>query len=427
MRFAYAEIWNSLVSEEKAMRLGLLGYPLKQSWSADIHEFFIHEDYAYHSLDQNEAEQFLQDRNFDGINVTIPYKQMVIPYLDDISDAAAKMQAVNCIVNRNGKLIGTNTDSPAFRDMLVSQHIEVQGKHIAILGSGGASRALRQAAEELGGICTTVSRTAKENAITYEKMYAEEEKFQIVFNATPVGMMPDTAGMPIDLDRMHHLYAVVDAIANPLRTHLIQEAQKRGLRTASGLEMLVRQAFLADEFFTRKKLDPNEIQKCMQMLLHRKRNIVLIGMPTSGKTSVAGILAEQLHRPRYDMDEEIVKRIGMSISECFEKKGESYFRRIEKETAGDLSRNSSAVIAAGGGAVKDPMTMMYLRSSAKVFLIRRKEELLFGSKDRPLSQNTEAIQKLYAERKPLYEMYSDASIDNNGTLEECAGSIISQL
>lgn len=409
------------------MRLGLLGYPLKQSWSRDIHAFFIHEDYAYHSLDRNEMEQFLKERNFDGINVTIPYKQMVIPYLDEISDSASQMQAVNCIANRDGKLIGTNTDSPAFRDMLVSRHIEVQGKQIAILGSGGASRAVRHAAEELGGICTIVSRTGKDGAITYEQMYEDEEKFEIVINATPVGMMPNIADTPIDLSRMHHLYAAADAVANPLRTLMIQEAEKRGLLTASGFEMLVRQAFLADEFFTGKKLNSKDIQKCIRELLYRKRNIVLIGMPTSGKSSVAAILAEKLDRPVYDMDAEIVRRINMTIPECFEKKGETYFRRAEKETAGDLSNKSGIIIAAGGGVVKDAETMMYLRSNSKVFLISRKEELLFGSKDRPLSQNTEAVQKLYTEREPLYEMYSDAIAMNNGTLEECADSIIRQL
>lgn len=406
------------------MRLGLIGHPLGHSWSPAIHQYFIHEDYQLSDLDEKQLDAFLKEKDFDGLNVTIPYKETVIPYLDELDEMAEKIGAVNCIVNDHGKLKGYNTDWIGFAEMLKHHDVDVKGKKIAVLGSGGASKAIAAALEYLGGIPYVISRRKREGVLTYEELFEREKEFPVIVNTTPVGMYPHCDDVPVDLKRFHHLEAVVDIVANPLRTRLCFEAKSLGLQTCGGFEMLVRQAFAADELFLNKKLNGSMVSSCMNALLKTRRNIVLIGMPTSGKTTVSKELGRVLKRGPVEMDAEIEKKLGTSISQCFAEKGEEYFRKTETEVAREHRQGKGEIISCGGGVIKTPETMRYLSENGLVILMTRNLDQLYPSDDRPLASSKEAVKKLYEERKPLYEKYRDVTVDNSGTIEETIQEIL---
>ena len=407
------------------MKLGLIGYPLGHSWSKPIHDFMIGSDYQMFELKPEELEGFMTKKDFDGLNVTIPYKQKVMKYLDEIDETAAKIGAVNTIVNHNGVLKGYNTDYLGFMEMLKRNHIDVQGKKTAVLGSGGASRAVAAALTILGADFDIVSRKAeRENTILYETMYERSDDYQVIVNTTPLGLAPHPDDMPVDLSRFTKLEAVADIIANPLRTRLLFEAGCRGLKTAGGLEMLVAQAWHADLLYTGEQLDPQLITDCLAELYRDRRSIVLIGMPTAGKTTVSALLGEACGRDVIEMDDEIVEILGTSIKECFAEKGEDYFRWLEQEVAKDLRSGGRFVISCGGGVIKNPETMRFLSENSIVVWLKRGIEQLFATDSRPLSSNAEALRKLYEERRPLYELYSDVSADNTGDISDTVAEII---
>lgn len=406
------------------MKLELIGNPLGHSWSPEIHRFFLKQDYHLHSLEEDELNEYFCRRDFDGINVTIPYKEKVIPFLDETDEAVEEIGAVNCIVNNNGKLTGHNTDWEGFRDMIHAHGIEVQGRKIAVLGSGGASKAVYHALKTMGAYPQIVSRTVGDGRISYDDLYKNESEYSLLVNATPVGMFPNTEKSPIDLSGFTSLEAVVDIIANPLRTKLMFQAETQHIAYAGGFEMLVRQAFIADQYFTGKELDAGMIEPCMNTLLTGKRNIVLIGMPTSGKTTVASLLSEKTGMPVCEMDDEIVKRIGTSIADCFKEKGEAYFRSEETKTASEHRIGKGEIISCGGGAVTTPETMRYLSENGIVVWIRRELSQLYPTESRPLSTDTDAIARMYRERTPLYGMYSDITVDNSAAIEDTAAEII---
>ena len=407
------------------MKLGLIGYPLGHSWSKPIHDFMIGSDYQMFELKPEELEGFMTKKDFDGLNVTIPYKQKVMKYLDEIDETAAKIGAVNTIVNHNGVLKGYNTDYLGFMEMLKRNHIDVQGKKTAVLGSGGASRAVAAALAILGADFDIVSRKAeRENTILYETMYERSDDYQVIVNTTPLGLAPHPDDMPVNLSRFTKLEAVADIIANPLRTRLLFEAGCRGLKTAGGLEMLVAQAWHADLLYTGEQLDPQLITDCLAELYRDRRSIVLIGMPTAGKTTVSALLGEACGRDVIEMDDEIVEILGTSIKECFAEKGEDYFRWLEQEVAKDLRSGGRFVISCGGGVIKNPETMRFLSENSIVVWLKRGIEQLFATDSRPLSSNAEALRKLYEERRPLYELYSDVSADNTGDISDTVAEII---
>ena len=319
------------------MKLGLLGYPLGHSYSKEIHEFLIDETYEMFEVSEERFDGFMRKRDFDGINVTIPYKEKVIEYLDEISDSAKEVGAINCIVNKGNKLIGYNTDVLGFGKLLDKNGIDVSGKSVAILGSGGSSKACRYALVERGAKVYIVSRTKKEDVITYEELQEESDRFNIIVNTTPVGLYPNFDNIPnINLDAFNNLEVVIDIIANPLRTKLMFDAKERGIRVYGGIEMLVYQAAYADNIFLNKTINEDIVDACLNNLLLEKGNILLIGMPTSGKSIISKMLGECLNLEVIDMDEELEKILGMSIKECFEAKGEAYFRKEEKELAKSL-------------------------------------------------------------------------------------------
>lgn len=408
------------------MKLGLIGNPLGHSWSPAIHKYLIHADYSLIPLEEDELKPFLEERNFDGINVTIPYKQAVIPFLDELDENAEKIGAVNCVVNECGKLKGYNTDYEGFRDMLIGHAVPIEGNNVAVLGSGGASRAIRLAILSLKGHPVIISRHQKENVLTYDELYEQEKNFQIIVNTTPVGMSPHMDEVPLDLRRFTSLQYVVDIIANPLCTKLCFEAKRLGIPSLGGFEMLVRQALAADRYFLKKDVNENLVVPCMNALLEEKRNIVLTGMPTSGKTTIAERLQELTGKKTVEMDDEIVRRIGMSISDYFAQYGEESFRRIEKEVAEEHIEGRGEIISCGGGVIKTPETMRALSANGTVIWIDRDLNYLYSTSDRPLANDQKQVLALYRERLPLYEMYSNVRVKNNSSLEDCIEKIIEE-
>lgn len=410
------------------MKYGLIGEHLKHSYSCEIHAQIADYEYELHEIPPSGLGGFLKKREFNAINVTIPYKQDVIPYLDEISDTAKRIGAVNTIVNRNGRLYGDNTD---FAGMLaLARHIgvDMKGRKVLILGTGGASKTGHALAEYMGAqsVCY-VSRSGKDGSISYEQAVTEHSDAQIIINATPVGMFPKQDGRPIDISAFPKLEGVIDAIYNPLRTNLILDAQERGIPAEGGLYMLSAQAVHASAVFRDIPLDESLVDKAFKSVKNDKQSIVLIGMPSSGKTTVGRILAEKCGKQLADTDEYIIKKIGMPISDFFAKHGEAEFRKIEKETVAELSATGGRIIATGGGAVLDAENVRALKQNGVLVFLDRRPENLVATDDRPLASRRSALEKLYAERYDIYCAAAELHIDANTTPEAEADAILKEL
>ena len=410
------------------MKYGLIGEHLKHSYSCEIHAQIADYEYELHEIPPSGLGGFLKKREFNAINVTIPYKQDVIPYLDEISDTAKRIGAVNTIVNRNGRLYGDNTD---FAGMLaLAKHIgvDMKGRKVLILGTGGASKTGHALAEYMGAQSVYyVSRSGKDGSISYEQAVTEHGDAQIIINATPVGMFPKQDGRPIDISAFPKLEGVIDAIYNPLRTNLVLDAQERGIPAEGGLYMLSAQAVHASAVFRDIPLDESLVDKAFKSVKNDKQSIVLIGMPSSGKTTVGRILAEKCGKQRADTDEYIVRKIGMPISDFFAKHGEAEFRKIEKETVAELSATGGRIIATGGGAVLDAENVRALKQNGVLVFLDRRPENLIATDDRPLASRRSALEKLYAERYDIYCAAAELHIDANTTPEAEADAILKEL
>lgn len=410
------------------MKYGLIGEHLKHSYSCEIHAQIADYEYELHELPPSGLGGFLKKREFNAINVTIPYKQDVIPYLDEISDTAKRIGAVNTIVNRNGRLYGDNTD---FAGMLaLARHIgvDMKGRKVLILGTGGASKTGHALAEYMGAESVYyVSRSGKDGSISYEQAVTEHSDAQIIINATPVGMFPKQDGRPIDISAFPKLEGVIDAIYNPLRTNLILDAQERGIPAEGGLYMLSAQAVHASAVFRDIPLDESLVDKAFKSVKNDKQSIVLIGMPSSGKTTVGRILSEKCGKQLADTDEYIVRKIGMPISDFFAKHGEAEFRKIEKETVAELSATGGRIIATGGGAVLDAENVRALKQNGVLVFLDRRPENLVATDDRPLASRRSALEKLYTERYDTYCAAAELHIDANTTPEAEADAILKEL
>lgn len=410
------------------MKYGLIGEHLKHSYSCEIHAQIADYEYELHEIPPSGLGGFLKKREFNAINVTIPYKQDVIPYLDEISDTAKRIGAVNTIVNRNGRLYGDNTD---FAGMLaLAKHIgvDMKGRKVLNLGTGGASKTGHALAEYMGAQSVYyVSRSGKDGSISYEQAVTEHSDAQIIINATPVGMFPKQDGRPIDISAFPKLEGVIDAIYNPLRTNLILDAQERGIPAEGGLYMLSAQAVHASAVFRDIPLDESLVDKAFKSVKNDKQSIVLIGMPSSGKTTVGRILAEKCGKQLADTDEYIVRKIGMPISDFFAKHGEAEFRKIEKETVAELSATGGRIIATGGGAVLDAENVRALKQNGVLVFLDRRPENLIATDDRPLASRRSALEKLYAERYDIYCAAAELHIDANTTPEAEADAILKEL
>ncbi|MBQ9840956.1 MAG: shikimate dehydrogenase [Erysipelotrichaceae bacterium] len=405
---------------------GLIGAKLGHSYSKGIHEQLADYTFDMIELSAEELDVFLKEKNFHAVNVTIPYKQTVIPYLDEISEHAQKIGAVNTIVNVDGCLKGYNTDYYGFKYMLEYNDIAIKDRKVIVLGVGGASKAVYAVLADLQAKEVVFVHPKGKNGITYEECYAKHKDAQVIVNATPVGMYPNGDCTPIDVKRFTHLESAVDVIYNPLKTKFLVEAERNGVKTAGGLMMLVAQAKEAVEIFTGKSLEDGCIANITQQLEKEKRNIVLIGMPSCGKSTIAKALANVVNKQVVDIDDVIVERYG-SIPDIFKQYGEDYFRDCETQMTKEMSQQTGWILACGGGIIKREENMIALKQNGKIIYIQRDLDLLIADDTRPLSSSKEAILKLYEERKSLYEGYSDYIIENNGTIEEVVQKIVEIL
>lgn len=389
------------------MDYGCIAKKLGHSFSGEIHRLIGSYEYCLHEVPEDELDTFMKSRNFKGINVTIPYKKDVIPYLDGLNEVAKRIGSVNTVVNREGKLYGFNTDYYGMKALIKWVGIEISGRTVLVLGTGGTSVTAQAVAADLGARrVLTVSRREAEGVITYAQAEDEYSDAEVIINTTPVGMYPENYATPIDVSKFERLEGVIDAVFNPLRTQLVLNAKKMGVKAVGGLYMLVAQAVYASEIFRNVKIPRTEIDRIYNELMHMKENIALTGMPACGKSTIGRLAAELLGREFVDIDAEIIKREGMEITEIFRLKGDKGFRNIETEVLKDVCRRSGIVIATGGGAILRDENVDALKQNCKVFFIDRDLEWLTPTSDRPTASSFEAIRKRYEER---YQRYSDTA------------------
>lgn len=410
------------------MEYGCIGEKLKHSFSKEIHALLADYEYTIKEIPRDELHSFMVERNFRAINVTIPYKQEVIPYLDFVSEKAKEIGAVNTIVNKDGKLFGFNTDFYGMTDMINNAGIDIANKKVLVLGSGGTSLTANAVAKALGAKCIlTVSRKGGEGLITYDEVYKNHTDAEVIINTTPVGMYPKLDAMPIDISAFSKLMGVVDAIYNPLRTKLVSEAKKRGIKATGGLYMLVAQAAKASEKFIDSEISHDTIGEVYKKVKSQKQNIVLIGMAGCGKTTIGKTLAQEIDAKFVDTDEEIIKRENTTITEIFGSKGEQYFRNVEAKVIEEISAFSGKVIATGGGAILDPKNIENLKQNGKLYFIDRPLESLVATADRPLSSNRADLEKRYYERYDKYTAAADVKIKATDDVESNAKLILDDI
>lgn len=402
------------------MEYGLVGARLGHSYSPQIHARLGDYDYRLCEMNAQAFADLLDARAFRGLNVTMPYKVLAYEHCDALSDAAREVGCVNTLVVRpDGTLYGHNTDLGGFIAMAKRAGVALSGKKCAVLGSGGASLTARAACRRLGAREIVV--VSRKGPVDYEALYRDHADVEVLINTTPVGMYPNNGAAPADISRLPGLEGVLDVVYNPDRTALVLDAEARGLPCAGGLYMLVGQAREAAELFTGHAIDEGETGRIYAGLRAETLNLIFIGMPGCGKSSVARRAAGAMGREFVDCDAEIVRRAGLDIPEIFARQGEAGFREIESAVIADLCRGKSRVIAAGGGAVTRPENVRAMRQNGAVVWIRREiGALAMGG--RPLSTSRQALEEMWATRAPLYRAASDAAVDNSATIEEAAAA-----
>ncbi len=391
-------------------KYGCIGRKLTHSFSREIHAKLADYTYQLIELTEEELAPFFAEKDFAAINVTIPYKQVVIPFLDSISPIAERIGAVNTIVNRDGRLYGYNTDYYGMKALIERVGINLAGKKVLILGTGGTSRTAYAVAADLGAsLILTVSRSKAHGDLTYEEAVSAHTDTDVIINTTPSGMYPDCTSQPVGLDSFKHLAGVIDAVYNPLRTNLVLEARKKGIKAEGGLYMLVMQAVFAAERFLDTTIEKTVAEKVFASIYSSKENIVLTGMPGSGKSTV-GKLLDIKGFEFIDTDTEIEKRCGCSIKELIGKKGEAYFRDLETAVIQDVSSKNCRIISTGGGAVLRGENIRALRRNGKIFFLNADVSRLKATEERPLSDTADKLAKLYAERSTIYKETADVTV-----------------
>jgi len=404
------------------MICGLLGEKLSHSYSPQIHNLLADYPYDLFEIKADQLKTFLTSFEFHGLNVTIPYKKAVIPYCQALSDQAKKLGAVNTVLRRSdGTLIGHNTDYFGFRSMALRLGMDYAGKKVLVLGSGGASNTVCAVMEELGANAIVISRNGENNY----KNLCQHSDCAVIVNATPVGMYPNTGISPVDLSIFPKLEAVLDLIYNPSKTKLLLDASARGIQTENGLWMLVAQAKESAEWFSGKAISDDRIPQIYSILKKQMENIILIGMPGCGKSTVGKLLAEKLGKAFADADSEIETLAGCPIPEIFHTQKEEGFRRLETQVLSQLGKQSGKVIATGGGCVTREENFPLLRQNGYIIWLKR--DVSFLSKEgRPLSQAAD-LQQMYEKRRPMYQSFADFSVENNGAVEDTVQRIIQKL
>ena len=403
------------------MNCGLLGRKLGHSYSPAIHALLADYEYKLYEKEPEELADFIRNGHWDGLNVTMPYKKTVIPYCDLVSPLAEELGSVNTLVRLgDGRIMGTNTDTWGFDQMLGRVGISCEGKKALVLGSGGASATVQAILRLAGAQVVVISRSGEDNYENLEK-HADAA---ILVNTTPVGMYPNNGQSPVELDRLPRLEAVLDVVYNPARTQLILDAESRGIPCESGLYMLVAQAVQASEMWTGQTISDQKMNAVWKQIGTSMQNVILIGMPGCGKSTIGKYLAKELGRKLVDADAEIVKRIG-DIPAYFAAHGEEAFRQVETEVLRELGKQSGLVIATGGGCVTRPENYPVLHQNGRIVWIRRDLSEL-PTNGRPVSQR-DGVAAIYEARKPLYTRFADVIVDNEGTIGEVITEILKKL
>ncbi len=405
------------------LKCGLLGEKLGHSYSPQIHSMLADYEYKLFEKSPEELEDFLKSGEFDGLNVTIPYKKSVMPYCAELSPTAAQIGSVNTIVRRSdGSLYGDNTDAFGFENLIVHNGIEVKGKKALVLGTGGASVTAQAVLKNLGASeVVVISRKGEDN---YENI-AKHADAEIIANTTPVGMYPNNGKAAVDLTQFPKLSGVLDVVYNPARTALLLQAEKLCIPCAGGLYMLVSQAKRSCELFTGKSIPDSEIDRIERVLSHQMQNIVIIGMPGSGKTAVSTMLAERLGRKIFDTDTIVSEKAGMTIPEIFAAQGEAGFRKLETEATAEVGKLSGNIISTGGGVVTVADNYELLHQNGVIVWIERDTNKL-ARDGRPISLSSD-LNELYAARLPLYERFADIKADNNGDINDTVNAIMEMI
>ena len=404
------------------MRCGLLGRKLGHSYSPQIHKKLADYDYELFEKEPQELEAFLKSGSFTGPNVTIPYKKDVIPFLDELSPVAKRLGAVNTILRReDGTLIGHNTDYFGFRYLIQRSGLAVEGKKVLVLGSGGASNTAVAVLRELGARVIIISRSGENN---YENLSLHADA-SVIVNTTPVGMYPNTGISPVDLGLFPQLEGVVDAVYNPARTQILLDAESRGLTAVNGLWMLVAQAKESAEWFTGSQIPDSKIQAIHDSLRRQMENLILIGMPGCGKSTIGRLLAQHTGKAFVDADEALEERVGRKITDIIPQDGETAFRQLETDTLAQLGKQSALVIATGGGCVTQERNYPLLHQNGTILWLTRCLDKL-PTDGRPLSQSGK-LAEMFEKRSPLYARFADAVISNDASAEQTLAQLLGVL
>ena len=407
-------------------RYGCIGKRLTHSFSREIHARLADYPYDLIELAEEEIPSFLAKRDFAAVNVTIPYKQTVIPYLDHVSPIARRIGAVNTVVNREGRLYGYNTDYHGMTALIRRVGLQLQGKKVLVLGTGGTGKTACVVAADLGAAeVLTVSRSKSGGDTDYNEAVTLHTDARIIINTTPAGMYPDCGSRPIDLTPFDRLEGVVDAVYNPLRTELVLDALDKGVPAEGGLYMLVMQAVAAAEKFLDTEIPSETADRVFRSVLASKENVVLTGMPGSGKSTVGRLLSIEGYE-FVDTDAEIEKRCGCSIRELIAQRGETFFRDLESEVIREVSAHSGRIISTGGGAVLRPENVRCLKRNGCLFFLDASLSRLGATADRPLSNTREKLERLYNDRLPIYNATADLRVPDMETPEAEAAYIIAK-
>lgn len=405
------------------MEYGLIGEKLSHSFSKEIHLCLASYDYQLKELVKDEVPDFIKNKKFKAINVTIPYKETVMPYLDEISDMAKKIGCVNTIVNKNGKLYGYNTDYYGFSYMLTSAGIQVKDRIVAVLGSGGASKTIVTVLTDLGA--KSILIVSRNGELNYQNL-GERKDIQIIVNASPVGMYPSNGNCLVNLDDFPLLESVADIVYNPSITELLRRAKEKGIKFANGLSMLVAQAKKACELFIDTEISDNKIEEIVKKVEFETKNIVLVGMPGCGKTTIANQLGLVLDRKVVDLDLEFEKEYKITPAQCISTFGEQDFREKESVIVSKFCKESKLIISTGGGAVISSTNRDAIKQNSFVVWVKRDIEKL-DNKNRPLSSSIESIKMLYETRKKYYNSVADFDVENNLDIKTAADKIVALL
>lgn len=408
------------------MKTGLIGQDLRGNFTQRVSNAFGLYDYEMKEMTPEETIQFVKEKKFEGINITFPYKQLVYDYVDIPSENAKKIGAVDTIVIKDGKSYGYNTDYQSFYYLIKRHNIDFKGKKILVLGNGGSSAAVQVVAKEMGASeIHVVDINESHGSISYVECFAKHLNSDIVINTSPVGMSPYISNAPIAMSLFSNCETVIDLIYNPILTTLGFNAQELGIQRVIGIEMEVAQTKYAVELITGKTICDDKIDEVIHDLLIEKCNIVLIGMPSAGKTSIGQILSKRLNKRFIDLDDVVVEKAKMPIPEIFAQSGEAGFRKLESMVALELSTLNNVIIATGGGTIKNKVNMDNLRlNGIVIFIDRDLDKLISSDPNRPLSSSKEALKIMHKERYPLYQKYSNVVVLNNEEMEKTVDEII---